>query len=157
MDEHSIKTYTDLQNYYRTYQKYIWQQVIKSTKRIIYRVDENSVLGIQSDDIIQWTGSYKNIQKLVAYANPVIISSGDVLNLNVGYGKPGNSIITWQTIQNNLNFTIPNFKGQVLGAEAQFWGELVTDETIMQKVWIRGSVLAERTWNNLANKGQINS
>lgn len=51
----------------------------------------------------------------------------------------------------NLQFNIPNYNGTVLGAEAELWGELVSDETIMEKIWIRGSILAERTWYTLAN------
>lgn len=36
------------------------------------------------------------------------------------------------------------------------WGEVNSDETSLNKLWMRGSVVAERAWNYHANDGQPN-
>lgn len=67
----------------------------------------------------------------------------------VNYG----SYITWLDLYNqNIAKSIQNYnnKDNVLGAEICLWSEINNRYTHHMKIWIRGSSLAERTWNTKA-------
>ena len=57
MEQHDIKTYRDLQIYYRKTQKKIWTDEIKSKKRVMYWTNEAVNLPVENGDIIHWWGN----------------------------------------------------------------------------------------------------
>lgn len=59
----NISDYKSLQIYYRQQQKKIWRQ-ISSSKKAIYWANEEIDLPLESDDVIQWWGVTKNIDRL---------------------------------------------------------------------------------------------
>lgn len=59
----NISDYKALEVYYRQQQKKIWREITK-TKKAIYWANEEIDLPLESDDVIQWWGVSKNIDRL---------------------------------------------------------------------------------------------
>ncbi|KRX03330.1 Glycoside hydrolase, superfamily [Pseudocohnilembus persalinus] len=163
MTQNNMNT-LQLQQYYRTQQKKIWRQDIDSPKQnIIYWVDKTNLnIGFEDSDILQWIGTQADVSQLKEYNNQIILSYGDVLSLDKGFGtvtgQTQDTFSTWLMVYQGINFQdLTGFKGKIIGAEALLWGELNTDQTTMLKSWIRGSSLAERTWNSKANDNAQNN
>ena len=85
MDENNIPTYQQLSIYYRKRQKSLWRN-ITPFKKAIYWANEAIDLPLDSDDIIQWWGVSKNVDKMAGRPNQVILSNYDLTYLDVGFG-----------------------------------------------------------------------
>lgn len=103
--------------------------------------------------MVQWWGAQAEITSISSYKNRIVVSPSDLLYLNIGYGLPGINIIPWRTIYENLKLEYPTFSGTILGPEATLWGEVNSDETSLNKLYMRASVVAERAWNYHADDG----
>ena len=148
MDEKGIKSYKELEIFYREKQKSIWRE-ITTTKKAIYWANEEIDLPVQSDDVIQWWGVSKNVDALKGRKNEIILSNYDLLYLDVGvgnrYGSDYGTYITWRKM---YSFSPHVDTVNVIGAETCMWSELNNKHTHDQKIWIRTSILAERLWNS---------
>jgi len=151
MAKENISTYKDLQIYYRNKSKKIFRETLKSNKSIIYWANQDLNLPVQEDDIIQWWGNHSLLDAIKDMKNQVILSSWNLLYLDVGVGTTFGShywkTATWKQIY-EFNPKLPDgFKGTSIGAEAPLWSELSTDHTHFTKLWPRASCLGERLWN----------
>ena len=73
---------------YRRKQKSIFRNVSKS-KRSIYWTNEVIDVPLEQDEVVQWWGVSKNLDRLKNRTNEVILSGYDIGYLDVGFGKRG--------------------------------------------------------------------
>ena len=73
---------------YRRKQKSIFRNIGKS-KRAIYWTNEVIDVPLEQDEVVQWWGVSKNLDRLKNRTNEVILSGYDIGYLDVGFGKRG--------------------------------------------------------------------
>jgi len=87
--------------------------------------------------------------------NKIVLSNYDLLYLDAGFGNRwGNNYSefhTWNDIYYGFDPEVKDINGTIIGAEACLWSEINNEATQMEKMWMRGSALAERLWNPKAN------
>jgi len=147
MSEHGIEDYNALQVYYRNQQR---QFVTNKTK--LYWANEVQHIPPQPDDIIHFWGPSDTINLLADLPNKIILSPTDFLYINSGFGFIwGNFAGTMKTWRDVYAFN-PLPEGidpsRILGAEVGLWGEVNSESTLDNYLWIRASSLAERLWSN---------
>jgi len=114
--------------------------------------------------IIQiWTkGDDPVISELLQKGYRLIFSNYDAWYLDCGFGAwvgEGNNWCSpykgWQTVYDNSPTNISrtltannNYGDQILGGEAALWSEQADEQTLDERLWPRGSALAERLWTN---------
>ncbi len=151
MKEKNISTYKDLSIDYHKKQKAIWRN-ISSTKKVIYWANEQIDLPLQSDDVLQWWGLAKNLNRIVNRTNEVILSNYDQTYLDLGFGgRTGGTYGTYINWRDLYKF-VPRYTGvNVIGGQVCMWGQLSNGFTNQQKIWVRASILSERLWNSEIN------
>lgn len=146
MDQHNITTYQQLAIYYRKRQKGLWR-AISPFKKVIYWANEEIDLPLDADDIIQWWGISRNVDRMAGRKNQVILSNYDLTYLDVGFGgRRGTGYGTFISWRDIYKFE-PRIKDvNVIGGETCMWAETSNAQDLDQKLWMRSSVLNERLW-----------
>lgn len=159
MEEHSIKTFRDLEVYYREEQKRRFRKSISSTKKVIYWANEEIDLPVQADDVIQWWGVSKNVDHLAGRKNEVILSNYDLTYMDIGFGgRTGGSYGHYQNWRLMYSFNPRVANVNVIGGEVCMWSELNSRTTHELKIWHRSSVMGERLWNtNITLANNLNN
>lgn len=68
MNENNITSYQQLSNYYRKRQKAMWRK-ISPFKKVIYWANEDIDMPLEADDVIQWWGVSKNVDRMAGRKN----------------------------------------------------------------------------------------
>lgn len=108
----------------------------------------NAQISLEEGDVVHWWGGglpSTKLEIIISQYGPFYIDMGVGNYFGVSYGSYG----TWLDIYNlDLGRMIATYnnKNNVLGAELTLWSELSNQYTHHQKIWIRSSSLAERSW-----------
>lgn len=152
MKRNKIPDYKALEVYYRRMQKRNFREVIGSTKKVIYWVNEDNDLPVMDEDVIHWRGDQVNQNQLSGRKNEVILSSYDLVDLDTGFndmdGVNNGVYKNWRDMY-GFNPIIPNTN--VIGGTTCMWNEIGNKYTFDQKVLQKASVLSERLWNTNIN------
>ncbi|CAD8143514.1 unnamed protein product [Paramecium pentaurelia] len=132
-------------------QKDIWNNQIKSQKKIIYWYNKKDQLPADQDDIIQWWGLSSQLNEVKNRPNSFILSDFHPLYLDIGvgnaFGDRYDKYQAWKDVY-KWNPKIPhNFQGNILGGETLLWGETNNQNTHFQKLFLRSSILSDTLWN----------
>lgn len=140
MDAHGIKDGAALQALFTAR----IEEIVAAQEKIMMGWDEVLQPGTPKDVVIQsWRGA-KSLADAARQGNRGVLSSGYYIDLNQSaaehyavdpLGDPTAATLT------------PEQRARILGGEATMWTDIVSDESLDNRVWPRTAAIAERLWS----------
>lgn len=151
MKLHNLKTYGELQMYWRFQLK----QVLPAGRRAVFWRNDGANVSTSDDDVLHFWGAQADVAKITATSrSQIVLSPSDILYISKGMGNlwlngtQGAYPVWRQIYEKFVLFPAGVEPTRILGAEVCLWGEVSNEDIMENNIWMRSSAFAARIWSS---------